>query len=114
MNVQVTQSVASFEMTHTYANFSDKAIEAVFFFPKDIDSVITKIICEFTLSDGSKKSIETRITEKQKAVEKYEDAVAGGKTAVLGSLTKSSGDLIRIMIGQFPPMSRAELKIFFF
>ncbi len=51
-------------MTHVYANFYDKPIESVFFFPKDIDSVITKIFCEFTLSDGTKRSLETRIEER--------------------------------------------------
>lgn len=114
LKVQVMQSVASFEMTHSYSNFSDKPIEAVFFFPKDINSVITKIVCEFTLSDGTKKSLETKILEREKAAAKYDDAVAGGKTAVIGSLTQSSSDLIRIMIGLLPPLSKAVLKIFYY
>ena len=49
LNVQVVDSLASFEMTQRYVNFSNKPIETVFFFPKDIESVMTKIICVFTL-----------------------------------------------------------------
>jgi Vault protein inter-alpha-trypsin domain len=48
--------------------------------------VISNLICEFKLPDGSTKTIETKIIGKEKAEEKYEDAIAKGKTAVLGSL----------------------------
>jgi hypothetical protein len=95
-------------------NFSSQPIETIFFFPRDIDSVITKIVCEFTLQDGTKRSIETRVEERVIAECKFEDAVASGKTAVFGSYSHTNQDLMRISIGQFPPLSRAELRIQYF
>ena len=55
LKVDVMQSVASLEMTQFYSNYSSQPVESVFFFPKDIEAVITKLTCEFTLSDGTKK-----------------------------------------------------------
>jgi hypothetical protein len=80
-------------------NFNEAPIETIFFFPKEISSVISRIVCEFTLKDGSKTTLETMIEERKVAEAKFEDAVASGKTAVFGSMTKTSADLIRISIG---------------
>ena len=74
-------------------------METIFFFPKDVDSVITKITCMFFLPDGSKRFLETKVEEKEKAEVKYEDAVASGKTAVLGGFSRTCLDMIKINIG---------------
>jgi hypothetical protein len=65
-------------MTHLYANFSANPIEAIFLFPREIDSVVTKMICSITLIDGSKRFLETKIESRSKAEEKFDDAVASG------------------------------------
>ena len=52
LKVNVIQSVAEFLMTQQYANFTENIIETAFFFPNDIQSVITKISIEFTMADG--------------------------------------------------------------
>lgn len=54
-------------MKQEYVNIEDTPIETIFFFPKDTGSVISKITCEFRLPDGTSKSLETRIEEKEKA-----------------------------------------------
>lgn len=87
--------------------------ETIFCFPKDVESAIHKITCEFTLRDGSKRYLETKVEERKKAEAKYEDAIASGKTAVIGMKGRMSRDMVRIMIGQFPPMSRAKLSVHF-
>ena len=110
VKVNIVQSVASFEMTQKYVNIESDPIETLFYFPKDIESVITKLTCEFTLQDGSKRFLETKIEEREKAVVKYEDAVASGKTPKLRSIAKMYKDMIKLSIGQFPPMSRAIVK----
>jgi hypothetical protein len=61
LKVQVVQNVASYEMTHLYANLSGNPLEAIFLFPKEIDSVVTKMTCSITLQDGSKRFMETKI-----------------------------------------------------
>jgi hypothetical protein len=79
----------------------------------DIDYAIHKIVISFFLEDGSNKILETVIDEKKKLQYKYEDAVATGKTAVYGTLTKTQKDMMRINIGNFPARSEALLKIFY-
>ena len=41
---------------------------------------------DFFLADGSKETIETRVIEKIRAQEKFEDSMADGSTAVLATL----------------------------
>ena len=101
-------------MTQKYVNIESQPIETLFYFPKDIESVITKLTCEFTLQDGSKMFLETKIEERGKEVVKYEDAVASGKTPELRSIAKMYKDMIKLSIGQFPPMSRAIVKVYYF
>jgi hypothetical protein len=55
----------------------------------DVQSTISQITAEFTLKDGTTKLLETKIEEREKVEAKYEDAVASGKTAVIGKMTKS-------------------------
>jgi hypothetical protein len=73
-------------MTQEYINIEDNPVETVFLFPKDVEAVITKISCEFTLKDGSKSLIETVIEARQKAEAKYQEDVESGMTAVLGTI----------------------------
>ena len=72
-------------------------------FPKDIDSVMTKITIEFTLKDGSKSSMETIIEARKKAEAKYVDSVAKGETAVYSVIDHNHRDMMRVNIGNFPP-----------
>lgn len=59
--------------------------------------------------------METEIDTKEKVKVKYEDAVASGKTSVMGTFSNDrSRDLIRISIGIFPPESEATLKLFYY
>ncbi len=78
LNVNVTQQVASFMMTQEYVNVEDCLIETIFLFPLDIESVVSKLTCEFTLPDGSKRQLETLIESKERAEVIYEDKVASG------------------------------------
>ena len=61
------------------------------------------------------KTLETKVEERQKAEEKYEDAVSKGQTAVLGTLTSpSSKQMTRVQIGNFPSKAEAILKVYFY
>ncbi|TNV84285.1 hypothetical protein FGO68_gene9917 [Halteria grandinella] len=113
-NVDIIQNIASFEMVQEYINLNDYALETVFLFPKDASSVISQICCTFTLADGTIKEMFTKVEDRQKAEVKYEDAVASGKTAVLGTISKAMRDLARINIGNLPQKSEARLAIRFY
>eukprot|EP00347_Sterkiella_histriomuscorum_P019333 403342045 len=109
----VVQQLASFEMRQHYINNEDFPIETIYLFPVDVDSVFTNLEIEFTLQDGSKKQLVTRVDLRQVVEEQYEKAIATGKTAVVGSFTKTQKDMVRVAIGNFPPNSSAVVKCFF-
>lgn len=58
--------------------------------------------------------METEIDLREKVEIKYENAVAEGKTAVMGMMTKTQLDMMRINIGNFPPKSSALLKLYYY
>lgn len=111
LEINVLQSQASFLMTQNYVNIEDAPIETVFLFPKDSDVAMSQLSCHFTLADGSKAVLETEIECREKAEVKYQDAVASGQTAVIGSYTYSHRDMMRVSIGNFPPNSSAQMVI---
>jgi hypothetical protein len=83
-------------------------------FPVDIDAAFSKITADFKLSDGSTRMMETKVAEREKIEVKYEDALSSGKTAVMGSFTKTQRDMVRINIGHFPHKSEAILRVYFY
>lgn len=73
---------------------------------------VSKILVDFVLQDGSKKTLETKISERSSAAAQYDDAIASGKSAVL-SYTQSSIEskhMLRVILGNFPPHSKAYLR----
>ena len=104
-------------MKQHYLNSEEVPIETLFLFPMDVQVALSKITVTFTsLVDGKQlSSFETVIDERQKAEVRYEDAVASGtKTAVLGTLTKTQRDMMRVSIGNFPAQSEALLTVYFY
>ena len=77
---------------------------------------VSKIAVDFTLQDGTVESLQTHVVEKFKAVEIYEDAVAGGQTAVLATLppieTQMRQSMMRISLGNMPANCSANLRAF--
>jgi hypothetical protein len=50
---------------------------------------MSKIEVDFHLEDGTKKTLKTKVTEREIAQVKYNDAVATGKTAVLSYMQET-------------------------
>jgi hypothetical protein len=50
----------------------------MFMMPYSDTFTLSKIIVEFFLSDGTKKTLETKVSERETAVIKYNDAIASG------------------------------------
>ena len=75
---------------------------------------VRKIQIDFNLADGTVKTLETKMAERSQAAAKYDDAIASGKSAVL-SYTQSSVEskhMLRVILGNFPPKSKAHLRAF--
>lgn len=69
---------------------------------------------DFSLCDGTVKTLETKMIERNQAAAEYDDAIASGKSAVL-SYTQSSIEskhMLRVILGNFPPKSKAYLRVF--
>ena len=62
----------------------------------------------FTLDD---RTIETKVEEKEKAQEKYDDAIAAGNTAVKMSQSKDDEELYEIDIGNIRAGQTVEVEI---
>ena len=85
--------------------------------PTSTEFALNKITLTVTLEDGTEEILETRVCEREKAKQVYDDAVASGKTAVLGTADNKvpflhQKPMFRLFIGNLPPHSRALLQVF--
>jgi hypothetical protein len=99
-------------MHQIYENSTDHPLETLFMMPYSEKFTVSKIIVDFTLADGTVKTLETKMSERSKAAADYDDAIASGKSAVL-SFTQSSiesKNMLRVILGNFPPNSKAHLR----
>ena len=75
-----------------------------------------KIAVDFYLADGSKETIETRVVEKKRAQEQFEDSMAEGSTALLATLPAIESNyrtnMMRISLGNMPTQATAHLRAF--
>lgn len=110
INVEIQESIATIKMIQVYenpnrdepqdANDEPKAkpIDVVFKFPKEKNSLISKMI--ITVDD---RTIEAKVEGKGKANNKFDDAVAGGHTAAMVSDARENKDLLQLEIGNILP-----------
>ena len=89
----------------TYVNLlENNPIECQFDLPVEEGVVVTKLVA--TVGD---KTIEAKVQSKQKAKEKYDDAIAGGHAAVLAQKTKK--DALSLLVGNLAPAQLASLEL---
>ena len=50
----------------------------MFMMPYSDTFTLNKIIVDYILKDGTKKTLETKVSEREAAVAKYNDAIASG------------------------------------
>lgn len=99
-----------------YKNELAVPLEIVFLLPASDSFACNKIQVDFTLTDGTTQSIETVVKEIRKAKEVYEDAVAKGNVAVLGTLppsnTQYTRSMMKIVLGNMPASCEANLRAY--
>ena len=102
----ITNSTACVYFTQTFRNDLESPIECVYKFPTDPSFVVSGLHVEM-----EDKHIDAEVMEKKEAGEKYDDAVAGGHTAVKLSKDNKLPDIIELNIGALQPSSEVKITI---
>ena len=89
VNAEVKGYLLGLQASLVYQNDSTDPVEVLFRMPLERSHAVVGLTA---LLDG--KKIKAQLQDKQKARDKYEDAVSSGKTAALGE--ESSGDIFSI------------------
>ncbi|XP_046843087.1 von Willebrand factor A domain-containing protein 5A-like [Xenia sp. Carnegie-2017] len=96
--------VVGFRSTLTYVNHTENPLEV--FFRTPVDDSFAVVGLEACI-DG--KKIHAEIQEKEKAREKYKEAVSSGRTAAFGE--EKQGDIFSLVLGNLPPKEMAILEL---
>ena len=107
--IKISNNIAEIVYEQFYFNPSEEPIETQYSYPTHVDAVFAGIELKF-----QDKVIVSRIEERQKAQEKYEDAVASGKTAMVSHSTPGSKDIVSVFLGGIPPKSEIVLVCTFY
>ena len=81
-------------------------IEVTYKFPKEESTIVSKM---FATIGG--RQVEAMVMEKEKAKQKYDDALAQGKAAALLNESKDLSDLYELDIGNILPGQEAVIEI---
>ena len=102
IDAELNEFYAKTEVTQYYINHLNKPVELVLKFPYNSSVQFSK----FTLDINGKKVI-SKVIEKEKAKEKYNDALASGNT---GAISSQKDDYIVVNIGNIAPKSIVKLE----
>ena len=104
--VHIDELLSQIEVTQHFKNTKNIPIELEIILPK----IDTLNITRFELIKGNKKII-SKLLEKEKAKEKYNDTISTGNT---GFVSYTLEDESKICIGNLPSGEEIELKTFYF
>jgi Ca-activated chloride channel family protein len=94
VNVTVNNAVAIIDVVQTFHNDKDHPLEVTLKFPIEQEYALGRLTIE--INDDI---IEGKILKKEKAQEKYEDAIASGHTAVMAEEDKDEPDMVNLKVG---------------
>ena len=76
--VDINQGYADMVFHQIYENDKDHALETLFMMPYAENFFMSHIEVDFRLEDGTTKTLKTKVSEREIAQVKYNDAVATG------------------------------------
>jgi len=65
--VEIQNGYADMTLHQVYENTNDHPLETLFMMPYSLTFSLNKIIVDFTLQDGTVKTLETKVTEREAA-----------------------------------------------
>ena len=101
IDAELNEFYAKTNVTQFYINHLDNPVELILKFP--YNSMVQ--FSQFTLDINGKKVV-SKVIEKEKAKEKYIDALASGNT---GAISSQEDNYIKVNIGNINPKSRVKL-----
>lgn len=105
--VDIKDCLSTVEITQLYTNKNTASVECEYVFPIDPQTTaLTSLVV--TMDD---KRIEAKVVEKNKADEKYADAIAKGNTAFKTNQDEQQPDIIRVTIGNLLPEKDATVVV---
>ena len=107
--VTVNNSIAEIKLEQFYCNTQSEFIETEYLFPSHDKAVFSELQMKY-----KDKVICTRIEERSVAKEKFEDAIASGKTAVMSAPSQLASDITVINLGNIPPKSEIVIECTFY
>ena len=91
-SVNISQGYADWVIHQQYFNNSDQQREIVFLVPLNIDLELSLIEVDFVMMDSTIRTVVTKVIERGKEEQIYEDKVASTKTALSETLPKLDFD----------------------
>ena len=105
-HVQIYGGIGKLNLVHEYMNKRDDTIECRFTFPVHKEMAV----CSLTIvTDG--REMEAKIVPKEKAREKYEDALGSGDSAYLLHYDSDQQDLLTMNIGNLKSGTSVTVKL---
>ncbi len=96
-------------MTQVFKNQTDKPIEGEYMFPIETtlkNTAVSQI--KFKLGD---KEIISQVALKEKAKQKYEDAISRGNAAVMVEESEKSKDILKMTVGGIQPQQEVSVTV---
>ncbi|XP_062408528.1 von Willebrand factor A domain-containing protein 5A-like isoform X2 [Sardina pilchardus] len=106
VDVHVKGHVATVTSTLRYVNGEERPLEAVFVFPLPGESAV----CHLSAKIGDTEVV-AKLQDKQKAREKYDDALSSGHQAFLLEESAQSPDVFQLNVGSLPPGESAAITL---
>ena len=91
-----------------FLNESEEPVEATYQFPTDPDQQTAVSRITFQLDD---KTVEGKVIAKEKAQERYDDAIAGGNAAMMVKENEKDKDLLEMNIGGIQPAQEVKVTV---
>jgi len=106
LKVVITDLLAEYELRHSFSNKGRSSIEAIYSFPVPLDAAFLGM--EATLAG---ETLVAQVIAKQAASANYDDAIAGGDSAVL--LERLEPGMLSVNLGNLKPGETGEIVLRF-
>jgi Ca-activated chloride channel family protein len=110
VDIKIMDSIAKTIVNQVFCNPHTSAqagaIEVQYKFPRIKDAIVTRMV--FTLDD---RTIETLVEVKEKAEQKYDDALAAGNMAIKMNESEDHPKFYEIDIGNIKPGQKVQVEI---